>query len=114
MRLMISTLAVAALLSPLPAFAAPKGCPPGLAKKAVPCVPPGQAKKARTYAPDYAPKYRRGDVIRIGDFEIVRDPQRYGLDRNGNYYESGGYVFRVDRETREVLDLIGAVAAVLD
>lgn len=28
------------------ALAGPKGCPPGLAKKAVPCVPPGQANKA--------------------------------------------------------------------
>ncbi len=92
-----------------PVSAAPKGCPPGLAKKAVPCVPPGQVGKGYN-----APKYQRGDIIRIGDFEIIRQPQRFGLDRKGTFYSSEGYVFRVDRETREVLDLIGAVAAVLD
>jgi hypothetical protein len=30
--------------SALPAMAGPKDCPPGLAKKAVPCVPPGQVR----------------------------------------------------------------------
>lgn len=44
--LTLSTLifaAVAALATPV--VAGPKGgCPPGLAKKAVPCVPPGHAK----------------------------------------------------------------------
>ena len=39
-----ATLALSAPLS-LPAAAKDKSCPPGLAKKAVPCVPPGQAKK---------------------------------------------------------------------
>ncbi len=38
------TLAAMSLLA-VPAVAGPKGCPPGLAKKAVPCVPPGQAKR---------------------------------------------------------------------
>lgn len=109
---MIATAAMLSFLQPaMPVMAGPKGCPPGLAKKEVPCVPPGQVgKKDR----NEAPKYRRGDVIRIGDFEIIREPQRYGLDRYGTFYRSGSYVFRVNGETREVLDLIGAVAAVLD
>ena len=114
MRFLLSTLVLCTVLSSGVAQAAPKGCPPGLAKKTVPCVPPGQAKKARAKAPVYAPEYRRGDVIRRGDFVVIRYPERYGLNRNGTYYESGGYVFRVDRETREVLDLIGAAGAVLD
>ncbi|MCA0134473.1 excinuclease ABC subunit A [Pseudosulfitobacter pseudonitzschiae] len=77
-------------------------CPPGLAKKNPPCVPPGQARK-----------YNRGDVIN-GDYIIIRDPGRYGLDRGQTYYRVGDYVYRVDRDTREVLDLIGAVARILN
>ena len=77
-------------------------CPPGLAKKNPPCVPPGQARK-----------YNRGDVI-YGDYTIIGDPRQYGLNRDQTYYRVGEYVYRVDRDTREVLDLIGAVARVLD
>lgn len=77
-------------------------CPPGLAKKNPPCLPPGQARK-----------YDRGDVI-YGDYRIIGDPERYGLDRDQTYYRVGDYVYRVDRDTREVLDLIGAVARVLN
>jgi len=87
------------------AHAAPKDCPPGLAKKAVPCVPPGQVKQVTGY--------QRGDII-TGDYIIVRDPGRYGLRPNETYYRVGDNIFRVDRETREVLDLIGAAAAVLN
>jgi hypothetical protein len=77
-------------------------CPPGLAKKNNGCLPPGQAKK-----------YGIGDRI-DGGYIIIRDPDRYGLDRDQTYYRVGDYVYRVDRETREVLDLIGAIAAVLN
>ncbi|WP_245306235.1 excinuclease ABC subunit A [Roseovarius aestuariivivens] len=77
-------------------------CPPGLAKKNPPCVPPGQARK-----------YGRGDIIR-DDYRIIRNPGRHGLDDDETYYRVGDYIYRVDRETREVLDLIGAVARVLD
>lgn len=114
MRYFTSALAagIAALFLAGTANAAPKTCPPGLAKKAVPCVPPGQVGKTR--GNEYDARYREGDIIRIGDFEVIRDPQRYGLDRNGSYYRSGDYVFRVNGETREVLDLIGAVAAILN
>ena len=87
-----------------------KGCPPGLAKKSVPCVPPGQASKSGERQHDYP--YKRGDIIR--DYVVIRDPWRYGLDPRGTYYNSEGYVLRVDEQTREVLDLIGAVAAILD
>lgn len=78
------------------------GCPPGLAKKNPPCVPPGLARK-----------YGRGDVI-YGDYRIIGHPGRYGLDPNETYYRVGDYVYRVDHDTREVLDLIGAVARVLN
>lgn len=77
-------------------------CPPGLAKKAVPCVPPGQVKNL----------YRVGDRINR-DYYWINDPYRYGLNRGGNYVRAGDYVYRIDPETRKVLNLIGAVADIL-
>ena len=79
-----------------------KHCPPGLAKKQNGCNPPGQIKHI----------YGIGDRI-DRDYIRIKRPGRYGLDPNESYYRVGDYVYRVDRETREVLDLIGAVAAVL-
>ena len=77
-------------------------CPPGLAKKAVPCVPPGQVKNL----------YRVGDRI-DRDYFWIDDPYRYGLNRGGNYVRAGDYVYRIDPDTRKVLNLIGAVADIL-
>lgn len=77
-------------------------CPPGLAKKAVPCVPPGQAKH-----------YRVGDYIKDGFIRIGK-PERYGLRRNGHYVKVGDYVYEIDQDTHEVLNLIGAIADVVD
>lgn len=76
-----------------------KGCPPGLAKKNPPCIPPGQAKQA----------YRIGDSLPDG-FIVIRTPSRYGLDPRRTYYERNGYVIQVDRETGKILNLIGAIA----
>ena len=80
-----------------------KHCPPGLAKKHNGCNPPGLVKH----------HYRVGDRIN-DDFIRIRRPGRYGLDPDETYYRVGDYVYRVDRDTRKVLDLIGAIAAVLD
>jgi hypothetical protein len=77
-------------------------CPPGLAKKAVPCVPPGQVKR-----------YRVGDFIYNG-YVRIDDPNRYGLRRNGYYVRAGDYVYQVNRQTHEVLNLIGAVVDILN
>ncbi len=77
-------------------------CPPGLAKKAVPCVPPGQVKKL----------YKNGDYI-TRDYRWINDPYRYGLRRDGYYVRAGDYVYRVDPDTQKVLNLIGAVADIL-
>ena len=97
---MISLLSV----SPIAALAgSQKGCPPGLAKKHNGCLPPGQAKKI----------YGRGEYLR-GNYVLIRNPDRYGLRPNLTYYRLGDYVYQVDRETKEVLDLIGAVARVLN
>lgn len=75
-------------------------CPPGLAKKNPPCVPPGQAKK-----------YGRGD--HLDHYVYIQNPGRYGLN-NGHYVTAGNYVYRIDENTREVLNLVGAVADILD
>lgn len=77
-------------------------CPPGLAKKAVPCVPPGQVKKL----------YKTGDYI-TRDYRRINDAYRYGLRRDGYYVRAGDYVYRVDPDTHKVLNLIGAVADIL-
>lgn len=78
-------------------------CPPGLAKKAVPCVPPGQVKA----------RYGIGDLI-DRDYVWIDNPYRYGLKQNGYYVRAGDYVYQVDRDTHKVLNLIGAVADILN
>lgn len=83
-------------------------CPPGLAKKNPPCVPPGQARKSDgRYYP------RVGDVLRVGDFVVIRDPRRLNLEpRDGwRYYREGNRAYRVDSETRKVLAVIELINA---
>jgi hypothetical protein len=104
-RIIALALTGLALVATVPAQAQPKGCPPGLAKKANGCQPPGLAKKQGIY--------HRGDYIG-GDYVVLRNPGRYGLDPDETYYRVGDRIYRVNRDTREVLDLIGAAAAVLD
>lgn len=100
-------LVAAATLSPSDAIAKNAGhCPPGLAKKNPPCVPPGQAKKG----------FSVGDRFPDGYYRI-REPSKYrlpGLGPNESYYRVGDTFFRVNRETREILQLIEALGAVLD
>ncbi|MBE0452499.1 excinuclease ABC subunit A [Roseovarius autotrophicus] len=103
MRQTFLVAAALAALTAAPALADPPGaCPPGLAMKGTGCLPPGQAKKI----------YGIGE--RIDDGQLIRHPGRHGLDPKHTYYRVGDHVYRVDRETREVLDLIGAVARVLN
>ena len=90
---------------------AAQGCPPGLAKKSPSCVPPGQAKKHKGHDEDH--HYRKGDRIER-DYVVINNPGRYGLNPDGTYYRYGDGIYRVDRNTREILDFIGAAAALLD
>ena len=109
MRNFLTVLATATLLtSPVAVAAGPKDCPPGLAKKGS-CTPPGLAEKG---VERDGVRYNRGE--RIGDYIIIRDVDRYGLDRTQTYARSGDYIYRIDRQTREVLNLIGAVSALLN
>ena len=57
-------------------------------------------------------RYDRGD--RLTDYIVIRDPGRYGLDPRRTYARQGDYVYAMDEDTREVLNLIGAVAAILN
>ncbi|MTH79214.1 hypothetical protein [Paracoccus aestuariivivens] len=83
-------------------------CPPGLAKKHPRCVPPGQARK---HASHYG--NRVGDVLRVGDYVIIRDPRRYDLqDRRGwDYYRDDNRIYRVDSGTQKVLAVMNLIQA---
>lgn len=98
--LMLPLVAALGLFSADAALAGPKGCPPGLAKKAVPCVPPGQAKKWIIGQPLPA---------NTAWYEI-RDWDRYGLPepRDGNrYIMIDSEVLLVAIATGIVLDYLG-------
>jgi len=112
--LVLAAMSAGALSLPIAASAAPKGCPPGLAKKHNGCNPPGQVKGYgdRDRDDDHRYRYRAGDRI-DGDVIILRNPDRYGLP-NGTYYRNDDVVYRVDPETRKVLNVIGAIAALTD
>ncbi len=113
-RLALPVLAATLAFSGQPVAADQRGCPPGLAKKAVPCVPPGQAKKYRYETHE---RIRHGDSIHDYDYHLIRYPDRYGLDPLGpgeRYYVVDGQILRVSEETYEVLDVIRAISALLD
>lgn len=79
-------------------------CPPGLAKKNPPCVPPGQAKKYGN---------RVGEVLRVGDYIVVRDLDRYDLDRRRgwDYYRDDDQIYRVDSGTKKILAIMNLIDA---
>lgn len=83
-------------------------CPPGLAKKRPACIPPGQARKH-----DIRYGNRVGDVLRIGNYTLVRDPYRYDLQsRSGwNYYRDDDRIYRVDRDTQKILAVMNLINA---
>lgn len=83
-------------------------CPPGLAKKTPPCVPPGQAKKAGI---GYG--HRVGQVLRAGDYRVVRDPRRFDLEPrlDWRYYRDDASIYRVDSETRRILAVLSLARA---
>ncbi|UFM67384.1 hypothetical protein LOS78_20025 (plasmid) [Paracoccus sp. MA] len=80
-------------------------CPPGLAKKNPPCVPPGQVGK----------RYgtRVGDTLRIGNYTLIRNLDRYGLEqrRGWNYYRDDDRIYRVDSGTRKILAVLNLIEA---
>lgn len=83
-----------------------RGCPPGLAKKAIPCVPPGQAKKL----------YNVGQRMPSGfgmPYAYNQIPyslrNQYGLNRDQNYYYGNGYLYAVNPRTMLIQQVVGAL-----
>ncbi|SFE84039.1 excinuclease ABC subunit A [Roseivivax sediminis] len=102
-------------LTPLATPVAAQGCPPGLAKKNNGCTPPGLAKKGvdRDRRDDAVYRYGVGD--RLGDsYVILREPRTYGLDPRYTYARTGDAVYRIDRETRQVLAIVGLLSNLLN
>lgn len=101
LNLSLSLLVATAVAVPsVPAMAGPKGCPPGLAKKSVPCVPPGQARKWEVGAriPGTLPWYEVRDYDRY-DLPAPPDGSRYVLIDND--------VVRVAIATGIILEFLG-------
>ena len=82
------------------------GCPPGLAKKAVPCVPPGQAKKLYNVGQRVPLGY--GSPLGFGQIPYDLRSQ-YGLNPYGNYYYGDGYLYRVDPKTMLIQQVVSAI-----
>lgn len=83
-------------------------CPPGLAKKSPPCMPPGQVRK---HPPHYG--NRVGEVLRIGDYVLIRDPGRHDLEQRAGwrYYQGDDRIYRVDGTTHKVLAVLNLIDA---
>lgn len=92
-------MAATLLAAPVVADSA-KGCPPGLAKKAVACVPPGQAAKWQVGArlPMSTPWYEVRDWKRLG----LREPQD-----GSRYVRVDNEILRVAIATGIVLESLG-------
>ena len=104
-RIFLMTATLAAITA-APALAKP-GCPPGLAKRTPACVPPGLARKGVS-----THEWRRGDII-YDDYVIIRDRWRYDLPPLADgeaYVRVGDAILRVERETLQVIALIGLLA----
>jgi hypothetical protein len=82
------------------------GCPPGLAKKAIPCVPPGQAKKLYNVGQRFPLGY--GSPLGYGQIPYDLRSQ-YGLNPYGNYYYGDGYLYRVDPRTMLIQQVVAAL-----
>lgn len=88
-----------------------KHCPPGLAKKAVPCVPPGQAKKRHYQDEDrHKGHWENGDRVH-GDYVLVPrsewDRLRLRDYRDGStYLRIDNQILRVARDTLVVIEAV--------
>jgi len=81
------------------------GCPPGLAKKAVPCVPPGQAKKlgiGQIMPTGFASRYAFNRI----PYDLR---SQYGLNPYNKYYYNNGYLYGVDPRTMLIQQVISAL-----
>ena len=84
------------------------GCPPGLAKKAVPCMPPGQAKKLFGVG-QRVPYGYRGLLGYNALPYSVRNYYGSRLDPRSRYIYDNGYIYRVDPRTMVVEQILSAL-----
>lgn len=84
------------------------GCPPGLAKKAIPCVPPGQAKKLF----GIGQRVPRGYQGLLGYNALPPELRSYygpRLDPYSRYIYDRGTIYRVDPRTMLVEQILSAL-----
>ena len=84
------------------------GCPPGLAKKAVPCMPPGQAKKLFGVGQRVPTGYNG----LLGYNALPNDLRSYygqQLDPRSRYVYDNNYIYRVDPRTMLVQQVLNAL-----
>lgn len=62
---------------------------------------------------DQVYRYRVGDRI-TRDYVLVPTPQRYGLDPYGTYYRVGDGIYQVNKDTLEVMAIIGLASRLLN
>jgi hypothetical protein len=103
-----AAVSVGALALTLPAEAKSAHCPPGLAKKAVPCVPPGQVGKS----------WHRGDRVE-GDYVLIPRDQwdRWNLpdlDDDSTYLRVDNTILRVVRDTLTVIEAVRILDRVIN
>ena len=84
-------------------------CPPGLAKKNPPCVPPGQARRADEEVPY---PYQIGDHLPDG-YRVIFAPPVPDTEDRALYVRIGDTMYRMDRDTGNVLGELGGVADLL-
>jgi len=84
-------------------------CPPGLAKKNPPCVPPGQVQRGAIIGQG---PLSAGQVLPAG-YQTILDPHSYAALDDALYVRLGDQLYRLDRQTGVVLNLIGTVAQLL-
>lgn len=81
------------------------GCPPGLAKKAIPCVPPGQAMEL--YGVGQRLPLSLGSLIAYSALSrSLRTRYAPMLSPRSRYIYSNGYLYRVNPRTRVVVSVI--------
>lgn len=84
------------------------GCPPGLAKKAVPCMPPGQAKKLF----GVGQRVPLGYNGLLGYNALPNDLRNYygaQLDPRSRYIYDQNYIYGVDPRTMMVQQVLNAI-----
>lgn len=105
----VCALALSVFLLPSTSEARPAGhCPPGLAKKAVPCVPPGQVRNLWTIG---APLPANLNYVIIHDF------RRFGLPRAARgtqYVRVDNDILRIAIESARVIESVQTIGRLLN